>query len=197
MVVRQITLLLLLMTVIANLALAQTVVVGTVYAIAEQDAEQEIKQRAANVDWEKVYSKPSSQWSGLVSVRLPNAQSDNERHHAITYTVEQDIIDRQGNILYPKGYIYNSLDYISMPYRILIIGDAPEHIEWARQQARDADEIWTAGGNPRHISQVLEGRPVFILTEDSAEKLALRAVPTVISQAGNQLLLEERYVPVQ
>ena len=179
---------------LCTFAKAGSVVVGTMYPIAEKDALQEIEERAAKADWKQMYNKPPDEWSAFTSVKLPQAREENERKHKIVYVTEQDVIDKDGRILYPKGYEYNSLDYIRMPYRIIVIGDQPEHIEWVKQIANAEDEVWTAGGNPRQLSSKLNGKPVFILTDDAARKLNLRAVPTVISQLGNELVLREYYV---
>jgi conjugal transfer pilus assembly protein TraW len=86
--------------------------VGAVYPIAEKDALSEIEQRAKNFDWTKIFNKEKNT-AKLKAYRpsdmevLPSALEDSIRTVDMTYTTEFDVPDGRGNILYPKGYVFN------------------------------------------------------------------------------------------
>ncbi len=172
---------------------AARLTVGATYPIEERDALEAIQARAEHVDWAKVYRKDPGTWAALQSVRLPNAPKDRERRHQPIYVVEQDVIDRNGKLLYPKGYHYNPLDYVRLPWRILVIGDDSHHLVWLAANRRDTDQVYTAGGNTRELSERL-AQPVFIVTPRVRERLRLRAVPSVIEQHGDTLVIREVHV---
>ena len=59
----------------------------------------------------------------------------------MTYTLERDIRDDKGNIVYPAGYAFNPLSYVSYPRTLVILnGKRPEQIRWFEESpyAKDA-----------------------------------------------------------
>lgn len=177
-----------------SFANAERLTVGRTYPIEENDALEEIKSRAAQADWAKMYQKKPETWAAWKSVNLPPANANTERTHKPIYVVEQDVADRNGNILYPQGYKYNPLDYVKMTFRIVVINGKENQLEWLKETLQDTDQIYTAGGDPRELGKRL-GRPVYIVNEKARERLALRAVPSTIEQSGNSLVIKEYYVP--
>ena len=89
--------------------------VGRTWPIAEQDALTEIEAKARQVEWRKVlerkkveaYQGPPDKGS------LPRARRDRTVPVDLTYTTSIDVPDGKGGILYPKGYTFNPLDYVT------------------------------------------------------------------------------------
>jgi conjugal transfer pilus assembly protein TraW len=82
--------------------------VGVTYEIVEEDALAAFQERARQVDWNKVFGRKKTEKlireykpKGLVS--LPRASEDRTFHVDMTYTLEFDIPDGKGGILYPRG----------------------------------------------------------------------------------------------
>jgi len=169
---------------------AESVTFGSTYNIVEPDTLDEIKSRAAKVDWEKVYSKDPSTWKALQSPILPDASENQKREHLPIYVLEQKVIDRNGNTIYPKGYKFNPLEYMLMPSRIIVIGRTKKHVDWLKTQNFRNDMIITSGGDPIAIGKAL-GRSVFLINDQLIERLDLEVVPTVLEQSGNKLILTE------
>lgn len=171
-----------------------TLTVGATYSIVEKDALLEIEDRAKAVDWEKVYNKDPESWSAWQSIHLPSALEDKRRQHVPIYVLEQAVLNKDGSVLYPKGYRYNPLDYVNMPWRMVIINGDAHQLEWLEENIQETDQIYTAGGDPRSMGQYLN-RPVYIVDENMKQRLSLQVVPSVIEQVGNELVIEEYYVP--
>ncbi len=169
---------------------AESMTLGNTYDIVEPDTLDEITSRAAKVDWQKVYSKDPSTWQALKSPVLPDALENNKREHSPIYVVEENVIDRHGNIIYPKGYHFNPLEYMLMPSRIIVIGGTKKHLDWLKTQNTENDMIITSGGDPIAMGKAL-GRPVFLINDQLIKRLNLAVVPTMIEQIRHQLLLTE------
>lgn len=169
---------------------AKTIVFGNIYDIAEPDILEEIKQRAEKVDWKSVYKKDPATWSAFASPLLPESLENKQREHTPIYTVEENIIDRNSNIIYPKGYEFNPLDYMMLPANIYIIGGTKKQIAWIKTQDTKNSMIITSGGDPIAMGKELN-KPVFLVNDQLIKRLKIEVIPTMIKQTGNKLLLTE------
>ncbi|MEZ4551663.1 MAG: hypothetical protein R2874_14645 [Desulfobacterales bacterium] len=84
---------------------------GRTYAIVEKNAIQELKTRAAAVDWRQVFS-PEKMGSVIKAykpdlLKLPSANETRKRLVDISYILDIDIPDGKGGVLYPAGYRFN------------------------------------------------------------------------------------------
>jgi len=58
----------------------------------------------------------------------------------MTYTLDTDIPDGKGSIPYPKGYFFNSLDYLNMSSILVVInGESQRQVEWFKSSEYTAD----------------------------------------------------------
>lgn len=81
--------------------------IGQVYGIAEPDALAEIEQRVRAVDWSKELNKNRDSWATFQGVPLPVSKKTQTRTHVPFYTSLIDVPDKDGKVLYPKGYTFN------------------------------------------------------------------------------------------
>ena len=92
--------------------------VGNVYPVVEPDALAEIRTAAARVDWEKIIDG-QQKLAMIKNFRprdlhpLPAAKADKSFLVDMTYTLDADIPDGKGGVLYPKGFTFNPLDNFS------------------------------------------------------------------------------------
>jgi conjugal transfer pilus assembly protein TraW len=110
------------------------------------------------------------------------------------YIVKQDIVDGKGNILYPQGFTFNPLDYLSFPGGLVVIdGTDPLQIKWFQSTPYAGNHqvrLLLSGGYASQLTGQLK-RSVFYLTADIAERLQLAAVPSVVVQEDRQLRVHE------
>lgn len=171
---------------------------GRTYGISEPDALNEIQDKAAGTDWSKVFDpekmEPRLKNFKLESKKLPKAESDREFTVDMTYVLEQDIPDGQGNILYPAGYSFNPLEYTRLDNVIVVMdGSDPEQVAWyeTSSYARDyRTMLLITDGQYYDLTEQLN-TSVFYATARIIERFNLRAVPSVVYQADKYMHVKE------
>lgn len=169
---------------------------GMTYRIAERDALAEIEERAKQVDWHKVLDKRKVEnFQGPPDrVRLPRAKRNRSFPVDMTYTTEIDVPDGKGGILYPKGYTFNPLDYVTYPKTLVVIdGTDPEQVKWfaASEYDKRLDvTLLLTRGSFGAVSKRIS-RPLFYADRKIVERLKLQAVPSVVRQRGRIMEVTE------
>ena len=172
---------------------------GATYSISERDAVEEMQERARQVDWGKLFDKRANT-EKLKNYRpkdllvLPRALQARARMVDISYTLDFDIPDEKGNIIYPAGFTFNPLDYISYPRTIVVInGSDREQVDWFKKTPffKDINAVLLiSDGNYYDLSVELK-RSVFYANALIIRKFQLAYVPSVIKQKGNLMEVKE------
>ena len=129
---------------------------------------------------------------------LPRASADRTFMVDMTYRLDRDLTNAENKVVYPKGYTFNPLDYITLLGGLIIIdGDDPSQVRWFRtspyyknHQAR----LLLASGQAAELTEKLQ-RPVFYLTDEIAKRLHLAAAPSVVIQKGDKIQVLEFFIP--
>jgi len=167
--------------------------VGPTSAVIETDLVDELRQRAVSVDVEQLRSaQVHYQPANLHD--LPRATKDTTTMVDLTHTLEEDLVDAQGTILYPRGFTFNPLRYISLTGALVVIdGSDPEQVAWFKGSSYGSNRralLLLSGGLAAPLRDELR-RPVAYLTEDIARRLQVRAVPSIVVERDNQLEIRE------
>jgi conjugal transfer pilus assembly protein TraW len=176
---------------------------GNLYPIVEPDALSEIRDAAAQVDWEKAIDR-QKKLAMIKNFRpvdlhpLPVAKEDKSFLVDMTYTLDSDIPDGKGGMLYPRGFSFNPLDYVSLT-SILVVIDAGDRrqVDWFKVSPYAEDyrtRLILSGGDYYDLSDELD-RPIFYLMDTVARRLQLAAVPSVVRQQDNMLHVREVMLP--
>lgn len=181
---------------------AQAKVIGTVgqvYPIAERDALTEIEERAKAVNWRSILDKEKPEdFRPSNLVQLPRAQHDRSFLVDMTYTLEFDVPDGRGGILYPRGYRFNPLDYVPFNQTLVVLdGDDPEQVDWLKRSSllsEPGSQILLIQGAFSRVGEQL-GRAVFYADRRILERFNLVAVPSVISRKGRLMEVKEIEIP--
>ena len=176
---------------------------GATYPIVEPDALEEIKEKADSVDWEKVFNDRLREkflnFRPADIATLPKAEQDREFTVDPTYTLDYDVPTAKG-VVYPAGFSYNPLDYVSLPNVLVVLNAADtEQVEWLlnSEYAKDLRTIvLITGGSIQEMATQLK-KPVYYLTDQLAKRLGLRAVPSVVEQDGRFFKVREIDVEVK
>ena len=175
--------------------------VGATYPVVEADVVAELTKKAIQhqkthhpdplLEQLKTYQPANLQ-------KLPHAEQDRDFIITMDYSLEYDFVDGEGNILYPKGFTFNPLDYISFSAGLVIIdGTDPKQIRWFQKthyMENHRVRLLLSDGYAFKLGQLLK-RPVFYLTKDIASRLQLTSVPAVVVQHNRSLLVYEIVVP--
>lgn len=178
----------------AQSVVAESVTVGQTYPIAERDALEEIQTRTKQVDWAKALDPDKITWSAKNGHLVRRAPMDRTRQFVPWHTIEFDVRDQFGQVIYPKGFQFNVLEHITLPYRVVVID--PGDVAWVKPLLRDSDMVILTNGDFEEASEVLE-RPTFMLDEKTKTRLGIEAVPSIVRQAGNAFIVEEFFVEVE
>ena len=169
---------------------------GRTYPVAEKDALTEIEERAGQVDWNKVLDKKKLEnYQGPPDREtLPRAQRERVRQIDMTYTTEIDVPDGKGGILYPKGYTFNPLDYVSYPKTIIIIdGNDRGQVAWFKSseysQRLDVTLLITEGAFGIISKQI--DRTVSYANIKIISRFQLKALPSIVRQKGRMMEVRE------
>jgi len=172
---------------------------GPVYPIAERDAHEEIEEKARSVDWNKIIAREMNEnrirnYKPKESVSLPRAAADFVKMIDLTYTLDFDIPDGRGGVLYAKGFSFNPLDYILYPRTIIILnGSDRGQVEWLKASSflrKLNSTLWITEGSYYDLSREL-GRSVYFVSAQLVERFSITAVPSIISQQQNMLEVRE------
>ncbi len=179
---------------VAATARGETATIGRTWPIAEPDALSEIEARAAQQP-PNIAERfgPQQGWSAMQSASLAVARTDRKRTVVPFHTLDFEIRLHDGKLLYPKGYTFNPLAYVTLPQRLVVVH--PRDLSWALARARPIDWILLAGGTHTTTAPIALGekigRPLFILEERVKERLGLAVAPVIVEQVGQKLELSE------
>ena len=173
--------------------------VGATYPIAERDVLAEIEERARAVDWGKAFDpkrmseKIRNYRPGEMDV-LPAAKKDRVFQVDVSWTLDFDIPDGRGGILYPRGFSFNPLAHVFLPNVLVVIdgGDARQ-VEWFRASSHAKDYrvmLLLSGGSYTRVMEKLK-RPAFYADARIVKRFQLKAVPAVIVQKGAVMEVRE------
>jgi conjugal transfer pilus assembly protein TraW len=170
-------------------ARAETSTIGRTWPIAEPDAlaEIEAKANALPPDMSAKFG-PRSNWSAMRAAALGNARESRVRDVVPFHTLEFDITLPDGRVLYPKGFTFNPLAFVSLPQRLIVVH--PRDLGWATHYARPADFVLVTAGDAISLSEET-GQTIFILEERVKTRLGLTVAPVVVQQVGQKLQLTE------
>ena len=167
--------------------------VGPTSAVIETDLAETLRQRAVSVDLEQLRSVQARYQPANLHA-LPRAEKDTTTVVDLTHTLEQDVQDANGQVLYPAGFTFNPLRYVFLSGALVVIdGSDPEQVAWFKGSPYGANRralLLLSGGLAATLRDEL-GRPVAYLTEDIAQRLQVRAVPSVVVERDNQLVIRE------
>jgi len=159
----------------------------------------EMKAKAARVDWGKMFSR--DRMAGKIKgyrpkdlQKLPAARHDRAFLVDMTYTLDKDIPDGKGGILYRKGYTFNPLDYVNFNRVLVIIdGNDRRQVQWFHKSPWRKDMnamLLLTGGSWYKTGESLK-RPVFYADKLLVSRLTLQAVPSVAVQKGQFMEVRE------
>jgi conjugal transfer pilus assembly protein TraW len=170
----------------------------TRYPIIEQDMEELLKERVRQVDWAKVQAELKQRVKDRLheGPNLPLTPAPASRVFTvdITQRYEHDIPNHDGSAVVVKaGTEINPLVYVTLRHRYLVIdGRVPAQVEYARAMMKQGSpiKVWLSAGDAGEVGKQLR-RHVYWVQPEMVSRFQLAHVPSVISQNGPVLKIEE------
>ncbi|MEN6317920.1 MAG: hypothetical protein ABFD82_04090 [Syntrophaceae bacterium] len=176
---------------------------GATYGIAEKDAVADIKDHARKVNWNTAVDKKAmmrriKEYKPAGLTKLPVTKENRTFLRDMTYTTEIDVPDGRGNIIYPKGYTFNPLEYLTLPNSIVFIdGSDKKQVKWFEHSPylKDINTILILTNGSYYELNKRFKRPVYYAARNIVARMGLEHVPSVAVQKGKYMEISE-HVPV-
>lgn len=168
---------------------------GVTYSIEEQDALEEIQERAEKADVnEYIAKKQRADWSVWRGHPLPESTENKERFFVPWYVLERDIPGPKGEILYPKGFTFNPLTHIKLPQRVVVF--KLDQFKKVKRYLKPSDILIADSGDVVDASSKW-GVHINILSEQIANRFGVQRAPSFVEQQGTQLRIREININVE
>jgi len=177
--------------------------VGQTYKIAEPDMLEgfyaKLKQAEANGKMAEVEAQMKERFIAHANrpkgIALPRTQVHRVHYYDPTIVLSQDIVDHEGNVLWPAGTTVNPLDYTAMSQQWLFFNaDDPEQTAWAhaylKRHPYHVRPILTQGA-VLELSEAWQTRLYFDQYGKYVEKFGIKTLPALIRQEGKKLRIDE------
>ena len=174
-------------------------VLGTVYPIQEQDIIEVMKAKmAAKVSdgtFDSTIKKMQEQGKNYVKrpkgITLPPAKSYNATKIDVEYTLDKNIQDGAGKVLFFKGTTVNPLEIYPLRMGFCFIdGDRQEQVKWAKKMCYPNNKVVLVNGNYETVAKALNVRVYFDQQGSLIRRFNIESLPTVIRQRDNYLVKE-------
>jgi len=177
--------------------------IGDTHEFAEKDMLEAIQQHIEEnkpqimqrVEEEKEKAKEkikNYQPKGLIA--LEPAQKDRVFYPDMSYTLDKDIADAEGKIIYPKGFTFNPLEYTKLNYGIIVInGKNRKEVEWFKNSKYAntiAYRLFITDGSYYDLIKELN-QQVFYCLPEITQRFKLEHTPSIVVQNGNKMEISE------
>lgn len=129
---------------------------------------------------------------------LTPATEDRAFYPDLTYTLNEDIKDASGRVLYKKGFSFNPADYVKLSYALVVIdGTNRKEVEWFKQSGFAnalTHRLLLSNGSFYELNKELK-QEVFYLMPKIKEKFNITKTPSLITQVDNKIKVEEICLP--
>jgi len=177
-------------------------VYGKVFPIEEEDLLSLFQKRAARLqgrrkEFERI-AKESVKRHAKVSLNLPHAKKHKTFYVDPTFVLPDDITDEKGNVLFQKGTKINPLDYVTLSKTYVLIDErSDEQVRFAQGLLKKRPKRTTVILTDGDVFRWFEKTKVwaFKAPEELIERLCIEATPSVVSQEGKLIKVEE--IPVE
>lgn len=196
---------LLCLTVVPAFALASDLgVVGPIYEIAERDLIEVMKERFRRLEQTGEMRKLEDRYKAKVveAVERPRpipgiTPTQTARTYFVdpTWTLDRNVVDEKGQVLFPAGTRVNPLDYAPLS-QILLFFDQRERsqVAFAKKFLTDAKarvKPILVGGEPLKLMRQWKREVFYDQGGVLSRKFLLQQVPALITQDGNRLRVDE------
>ncbi len=182
-------------------------IAGEVFAIAEPDLMESIRaeltRAAEDGRLDEFNNKLTEQAHGAFnrqpSLNLPQVTQSTSRHFDPSMTVGRDIRTHEGKLIAARGTYINPLERIFLRQPLVFIDGAnAAQMAWAIKEFGASEQngkIILTGGDPLALMNKHNLRLYFDQKAVLTQRFGITAVPTIISQDGLMLKIDEIVIP--
>lgn len=158
------------------------------------EANKESIQKRVDEEREKMKEKIENYKPKELTINLPTSSKEKVFYPDIEYKLKEDIKDSYGKVLYPKGFVFNPLHYISMNDRYVFIDYTnKKQREWIKSEKLNKDittRIIITNGRVFDAIKEFE-REVFYANDVLIDKFRIEAVPSMVEQEQDRIKVKQ------
>ncbi|RZI47498.1 type-F conjugative transfer system protein TraW [Rickettsiales endosymbiont of Peranema trichophorum] len=178
-------------------------VIGSTWNIEEKDGIESIKEKL--VEMEKTGELEAHNQEILRRIKdgvlhpgglgIPRAQQTRVFRYDPTVTIQEDLKDAEGKVLRKAGSTFNPLDVVHMPYKLIFFnGEEEQQVQYALRRYNEEEikpKLILTDGSPIDMEKEYGVEVYFDQIGLLVEKLDIRALPAIVKQENNRLLIQE------
>ena len=176
---------------------------GTVWQITEANLLDRIAQELGKAEQDGRLARFNGQVKGQLlsaytsqpALSLARVARPSSRLFDPSLTVLRDIRDHKGTLIAAAGTRVNPLDRLPLSATLIFVDGRDEDQLGFALGYPGRTKIILTGGNPQHLMQLHDRQLFYDQKGVLTEKFRLKAVPSVITQQGRQLLISEIHLP--
>lgn len=177
--------------------------IGTTYPIQEKHAIHDIQARLqAKQDsgelaeiQEQIRQRIEQSMTELPPLDLPIADKAHVYYMEPSYTLPQTLYDHEGGIVAPAGTVVKPLEVAPIPFKLFFFDGRDEaQVELARQKAQEVGSTFLpilTAGRWDELSRSFNQAVYYDQQGRMVKSFGVQAVPSMVSQEGNRLKIEE------
>ncbi len=179
-------------------------VVGPTYEIAEPDLIEAIQTRLKQMEKSGELTRRQNEYRDKVigGIEQPKAISgitttQNPRTYFLdpTWTVDQDIRNAEGALLFARGLKVNPLDHVSFTRKLVFFDGRDRRqvafAERALKSSASKDKPILVGGEPLKLMRAWKRTVFYDQGGALLRRLGIQQVPAIVSQDGKRLRIDE------
>ncbi len=179
--------------IIKNLETIREGKVATAYPIKEEDASTLFKRKGHLLEQKmREYIAGGKMFERFKLTRFDgtfeHAKKQNMYYLDMTYTLPEDILDNNGQVVIKKGYVVNPLDHINITKYIFIDGNRPEEVAFAL--AGNYRSIILMSGDAYELMKKHKKR-FYHVNDGLVQAFKIKKVPLIIEQEGRLIRATE------
>ena len=181
---------------------------GTQYKIKEKNIALLIKQYVEK-NKKKIQKKINKQFSIIkkkiktnykprnLSIKITPAKKDEIYYPDPSYTLNMDIKDANGKVIYPKGYTFNPLHYMTLHSQYIFFDYTnKEQVAWIKKNKYDKDmtkKLILVNGNVFQARKEF-GINIFYASDILLKRFDITHSPSIVSQIGDRIEIKTFYL---
>ncbi len=185
-------------------------IIGSTRAILEKNLLEEIQERLAKLDGEKLQRQAVDNfWKKKQFLVIPPAQKTETFYINPTVKVTKDIVNPQGEILAKNGQVINPLETMTMSNAyILFDATDPLQIEWVNKHIAKSlykgivmlmtsqlhkDNGW------EHLSALRKNfqREIYLIPKEMVERFAITGLPAIVTTDNQKKLVKVEQISIK
>jgi conjugal transfer pilus assembly protein TraW len=105
--------------------------------------------------------------------------------------LDEDILDDKGNVLIPRGTIFDPTHYVTLGRYVVIDGKSQKQVEFALKG--DFKKIILISGNLKDLVKIYK-RPFYFANDELIERFRIKRVPVIIEGDGDYVRVTEKAI---